>query len=928
MRKLLTIFLAFSLLLTVSTVNTFADNEEPKISATYNGENLVIQFRDADLMHSVEENRGRPDTSRITFIDEEGLEWNLRATEEYVLENEVFDYNNLTLTITKDFLLNNHIINGTYTLKLYSSSYEEFRTSLEIRNLSKPLPDDLIIEQCGNLDFAIKTSDINFKKEVFYNINDNTDHYHLAKAIYENGWGNQPIISGNYNGEASNIYFRLSDISSDQDCTIYFYLYGYDGYKISYNNNYSIDNKAVIKQNISGDLIISSESDFIINHTDIIRLESFSDSTYIDFVDFIIDNNSLVVPFENIQDSGISSGRYYVYLFSGKNVYDDTECAISEIPLYATIDLWDDMAGLYTNQTMPADEELFQAIADSLLDNQDIEIDQQLSTNDIIFTTRTIGLSSEETIQTWMPYFLSDVYKLGVDYSNSIPIKTYITNIAFYDNGSCQKEYALSGTNIKPYDIGTDVTYGIWLSPNDIKKLKVNSIDDFENVVLGITTGEQFETIDYNVELASKNSTTESFYITFKYNGSHGSMLLYNKNNLKKARDIEAPVIYAVENDFEGMKSFVGAQLNNGWKVFDKTYDVEQKLYPYFDTDKYLVGVVNEGKDGYVDVYKVLETEWVVIPEIQARQNENGDLIISYKDMSQVEEYNDFLSNSTYPSFEIETPLSGVDVIKGDSIKVDKANKTWIYDFENLTNYSNLTYGKDCKITVHPKLFNVDSYRNYFAECLFTVTKTWPYTVDVLPIETSGQNMAKEYLLEYYGSKYQGSVVTIDKVAAEYTKYVSNDDLNKYFKVYGLNSNNCIPLDISLSVQYTVDGTSTVYEPNVPYDYPNQYIDVVLNVDIETMNKVGITKDNWSTQNVTVLREHNGEVDELAATVEPVTVNGTIISFKVTFQTDKMSLFALANKNSIVRPSSGGSSSGSSSATTPTKKPVVNTAAK
>lgn len=926
MRKLLAIFLLFSLLITVFTINASADGEDSKISATCNGENLVIQFRDANLMHSVEENRGRPDTSRVTFVDEEGKEWNLRATEEYVLENEIFDYNSLTITITKDFLLNNHITNGTYTLKLYSSSYEEFKTSLEIRNLTKSLPDDLTIEQCGNLDFAIKTSDINFKKEVFCNLNENPEHYHLAKAVYENGMANQPMISGNFDSETSNVYFRLSDVSSDQDCTIYFYFYGYDGYKISYNKNYSIDNQAVIKQNIYGDLVISSENDFIINHTDRIRLVSLSDSTSINFVDFIVDNNNLVLPFEKIKDSGMSGGIYYVYLLSGKNVYDDTECAISEIPLYATIDLWDDMAGLYENQTMLADEELFQAISNSLLDNQNIKIDQQLSTNDIIFTTRTIGLSSEETIQTWMPYFLSDVYKLGVDYSNSVPIKTYITNIAFYNDGDCQKEYAISSTNLKPYDIGADVAYGIWLSPYDMKKLKVNSIDDFENVVLGITTGERFEAIDYSVELASKNGTTESFYISFKYNGSHGSLLLYNKNNVKKARDIKTPVVYAFENDFEGMKLFVDAQLKDDWKVFDKTDDVEQKLYPYYDTDKYLAGVVNEGEDGYVDVYKVLETEWAIIPEIQAKQNENGDLIISYKDMAQVEEYNDFLSNSSYPTFEIETASDSANIIKGNSIKVDKANKTWTYAFEDLVNYSGLTYGEKYKIVIHPNLFGVETSKENFAECVFTATKTWPYTVDLLPIETSGQSTAKEYLLEYYGNKYQGSVVTIDKVAVEYTKYVSNDNLNKYFKVYGLNYNNCIPLDISLSVQYTVDGTSTAKESNVPYDYPNQYIDVVLNVSFETMNKIGITEDNLS--DITVLREHNGKVDELAATVEPIAVNDMIISYKATFKTDKMSLFALVNKNSIVRPSSGGSGGGTSSVTIPSKKAVVNTVAK
>lgn len=74
MRKLLAIFLLFSLLITVFTINASADGEDSKISATCNGENLVIQFRDANLMHSVEENRGRPDTSRVTFVDEEGKE--------------------------------------------------------------------------------------------------------------------------------------------------------------------------------------------------------------------------------------------------------------------------------------------------------------------------------------------------------------------------------------------------------------------------------------------------------------------------------------------------------------------------------------------------------------------------------------------------------------------------------------------------------------------------------------------------------------------------------------------------------------------------------------------------------------------------------------------------------------------------------------
>ena len=564
-------------------------------------------------------------------------------------------------------------------------------------------------------------------------------------------------------------------------------------------------------------------------------------------------------------------------------------------------------------------------IIKSLRENEDfVSYKDDLLNNSIALDTRTIEFGITNTMQTWMPYFLGNANKLGVDYSNSIPLKTYVNTANFSYDG--QLTTSLNLHSPKPYSLETDIGYAINIPSSSISKLGIAD-GDFSDVVLAIVDSNTLKEIDFQITPLAINDDSTAYHLYFSHQFNQGSLILYNKANVKKVRSIEAPMVYAYENDFEGMKSFIDAQLKDGWKVFDKIDDVEQKLYPYYDTDKYLVGIVNEGKDGYVDVYKVLETEWAIIPEIQAKQNENGDLIISYKDMAQVEEYNDFLSNSSYPTFEIQTPSNSVDVIEGNSIKVDKVNKTWTYAFDDLVNYSNLAYGKDYKITVHPRLFNVATSRDNLAECLFTVTKTWPYTVDLFPIETSGQNMVKEYLLEYYENKYQGSVVTIDKVAVEYTKYVSNDNLNKYFKVYGLNHNNCIPLDISLSVQYTVDGTSTVKESNVPYDHPNQYIDVVLNVSSETMNKIGITEDNLS--DITVLREHNGKVDELAVTVEPVTVNGMIISFKVTFKTDKMSLFSLANKNSIVRPSSGGSGSGSSSTiTTPVKKPVVNTSAK
>lgn len=184
----------------------------------------------------------------------------------------------------------------------------------------------------------------------------------------------------------------------------------------------------------------------------------------------------------------------------------------------------------------------------------------------------------------------------------------------------------------------------------------------------------------------------------------------------------------------------------------------------------------------------------------------------------------------------------------------------------------------------------------------------------------------KKDAASYIEKLYPETRIIIDGVSASEYSVASDSDVDKYFKVYGLSPDNTFVIDVSMCADFRLNGLR--YAQKVPYDYPNEFVEVKLTLSLEQMAKLGITNDNWSTQNVTVLREHNGAVDELAATVEPVTVNGTIISFKVTFQTDKMSLFALANKNSIVRPSSGGSGSGSSSATTPAKKPVVNTSAK
>ena len=183
--------------------------------------------------------------------------------------------------------------------------------------------------------------------------------------------------------------------------------------------------------------------------------------------------------------------------------------------------------------------------------------------------------------------------------------------------------------------------------------------------------------------------------------------------------------------------------------------------------------------------------------------------------------------------------------------------------------------------------------------------------------------------LSYLKELYPDKDLTLDNyqsISLDTSYNVSEQVNDKYFKIYGLSLDNAILMDIGLNITF---GAGIFVESiQIPYEYPNKPITLDFTFSLNQMSKLGVTKDNYSSQTVTVLREHNGQVDELAATITPVKIGDTIISFKVTFKTDKMSLFALANSKSIVKPSSGGSGNGGSSATVPVKKPVVNTAAK
>lgn len=306
-----------------------------------------------------------------------------------------------------------------------------------------------------------------------------------------------------------------------------------------------------------------------------------------------------------------------------------------------------------------------------------------------------------------------------------------------------------------------------------------------------------------------------------------------------------------------------------------------------------------------------------------------GSILLNSDFMSIVEEDNavsilfenqDYLKkleNGTYLlTYHVINGVEKEKIISKDSIVIDYSqNKAYVLinsDSENEYMF-NLMDGENCL-----------AYGYYYSNGYPTIDKDNVYSqLDMAVLKTDATNYLKELCPNenITLNNYQAISVSNEYVYSE-------ADNDKYFKMYGLSLDNSILMNINLNVHFKTNTSAWQYV-QLPYDYPNKFITLEFTFSLDQMAKLGITKNNYLTQTVTVLREHNGKVDELAATVEPVTVNGTIISFKVTFKTDKMSLFSLTNKNSIVRPSSGGSGSGSSSTvTTPVKKPVVNTSAK
>lgn len=670
--------------------------------------------------------------------------------------------------------------------------------------------------------------------------------------------------------------------------------------------NASVDENGIISLKIEGDGVFEKvlNGDYQLTYEPIMSLSNEEQKINSNFLSFDTANNIVLIK--------CYFGVVRSLTFSVKN--EDELIGYFILDDYYAKMPYDNIS---PTKYVEAGSEEAKNIIKSLRENEDfVSYKDDLLNNSIALGTRTIEFGITNTMQTWMPYFLGNANKLGVDYSNSIPLKTYVNTANFSYDG--QLTTSLNLHSPKPYSLETDIDYAINIPSSSISKLGIAD-GDFSDVVLAIVDSNTLKEIDFQITPLAINDDSTAYHLYFSHQFNQGSLILYNKANVKKVRSIEAPVVYAFENDFEGMKTFVDAQLKNGWKVFNKIDDIEQKLYPYYNTDKYLVGVINEGENGYVDVYKVLETNWVEIPEIQAIQDTKGNIIISYKDINKVTDYNDFLSNMS-PEFSIKI-ANKPETIFNSGIRTDNTNKTWTLDYGNIFDIADkLDAGVKYNITIVPSLFGVKLDSTKSVDCYVTINKNSPVAKPVGSLDNGIVGVLNSDAKTHLNEKHPGSSITINRISTSFNSDVSKTDIDKYFKSFGLSANNSISLNIYLSVDYTTDGTSH-YTEAMPYEYSGKYVDLSINVSLDAMAKLGITKENYSTQEIVVLREHNGEVTELPATLEAVKVGETIISFKVKFKTDKMSLFSVANKSSVVRPSSGNPS-------VSTKKPVVNTAAK
>lgn len=966
MRKLLTIFLAFSLLITVFTLNTFADEE----GGTNNNEDPIfniVQSETGDIKINLKADQPNDsynleDINRVHFdCWENGMQYY------YTFDtNSLIFLNGEVIIYYKDIEPSNLKAGKNYDVCIYfddGTNYTlEQKFYLTTGSKRKDIP-NYTASQSEEGDILLSFEDSDFPKLV----NRITIQNHeITKYVYvsdENFQlsddGKNIVIPASYVKKtqlvAGEYDIHLEYENQNSDTSEYFECQPNVTIDISVGSELSGLPEYSISQKDNGDIVISSEnSEFISLINDIwyyplSNQRAGGSGYYLSEDEYIKESNSITVPYSTVLLSNFKSNTNHSFTIS---------LSSNEVFKYDYEDL--------NKEVMIYKGSILEDISVEQTDGGDIvfTFDDDSLASTIFEVLETIKIQHDSENGHYGAYVDKEYIKLidnkiviSHDYVEESNLKANLEYIVYFNflhelpnrlnisKGTTKKDLIIDSI-IQDDDGNLVITTQDENFINKVSEIGLNNIDNTLNVSFSskdMVRSSNTVTIPY--ETIIKSQLVEGRYtIYFWYNRLYDEYINFQQKDYliisKGSKLSEFPAYSVSQNDngdiiveseskelIDHIKSIGYSKTDTragGYLPFTSFIKSDNKLVIPYQSVKYSS---LEPDNTYVFSLQLDDDSIFLYDETLNKEVyiKIGSILTNLETMSIGTEYNvisinfddqDYLKkleDGTYSlAYYVWDSIEKENIISKDSIVFDYSENK-IY----LTN--EFLAEKDYILSLMEK----ETYVAYGVAYIFGV----PLVETEKANEKLDLDKMKADSTSYLERLYPGKRITVDSVYVTYSYDVLDTDADKYFKVYGLSPNNAFVIDVSMYANYKI-GASWRYE-TVPYDYQDNPVTLELSFNLDQMAKLGITNDNYRSQAVSVLREHNGEVDELAATIEPVTVNGTIISFKVTFETDKMSLFALANKNSIVRPSSGGSDSGSSSTITiPAKKPVVNTSAK
>lgn len=969
MRKLLTIFLAFSLLITVFTVNTFADEE----GGTNNNEDPIFniaQSETGDIKISLKDDQPNDgydlEDINSVFFDcwENGMQYYytfdtntlIFLNGEVVIYYEDVEPSNLKAGKNYDVCI--YFDDGTnYTLEQkFCLTTGSKRKDIPNYTASQNEEGDIILS-FENSDFPKLVNRITIQNhEITKYVYVSVENFGLSDD------GKDIIIPASYVKKtqlvAGEYDIHLEYENQNSDTSEYFECQPNVKIDISVGSELLELPEYSITQKDNGDIVISSESSELMSLIDGIWYYPLSNQRaggggyYLCEDEYVKETNSITIPYSTVLFSNFKSNTnhsFTISLSSNEVFKYDYEDLKKEVMIYkgsvldeVSVEQTDEGDIVFTFNDNYQASSLYQ-----ILDVIKLAHDSDYGNYGAYVDKEYIKLADNKMVISY-DYIKASNLKADLEYTVYFNFLHELPNQVYLNKGSSKKNLVIDSI-VQDEDGNLVITTEDKDFINNVSEISLNKTDYTRNVVFDsrdIVRGSNTITVPY--ETIIKSQLVEGEYMIYFWYDAFDSNYFSFRDHLSISKGSE----------LSGVPDFSVKQNDNGDIIIESE---SQELIKHIDVVAYNKASTRAGGTGFPNTSFVKNANELIIPYQAVKYStlepdstyefslfldddslflydegnvkeafiktgsilidseyldiENKDRVASIK--FENEDYLKKLADGTYLlTYHIWDGAEKESTVLKDSIIFDYTeNKVYITTrFDDDKGYMfNLMDGEICL-----------AYGSYFSSGYPTIDKDNVYS----QLDTA---VLKADAIDYLKNLYPGTDIMLNNYRAITlsNEYVySEADNDKYFKMYGLSLDNSVLMNINLNVHFKTNTSAWQYA-QLPYDYPNKFITLEFTFSLDQMAKLGITKNNYLTQTVTVLREHNGKVDELAATVEPVTVNGTIISFKVTFKTDKMSLFSLTNKNSIVRPSSGGSGSGSSSTvTTPVKKPVVNTSAK